>query len=100
MLTLSSYHVAQTPAARATLTCVAGPSNIECLGTLMLYARNTEIYGDKEQAAYIYQVVSGAVRTHKMLNDGRRQIGGFYFPGDIFGLEFDEHHEFSAEAIC
>ena len=34
-----------------------------------------------------------------MLNDGRRQISAFYFPGDIFGLETGEEHTFSAEAI-
>jgi CRP-like cAMP-binding protein len=33
-------------------------------------------------------VISGSVRTYKILNDGRRQVGGFYLPGDIFGLEF------------
>jgi CRP-like cAMP-binding protein len=39
------------------------------------------------------------VRTYKILNDGRRQIGGFYLPGDIFGLEFADEHALSAEAI-
>ena len=35
-----------------------------------------------------------------MLNDGRRQIGSFYLPGDIFGLEVGSEHTFSAEAIA
>ena len=39
------------------------------------------------------------MRTSKILADGRRQIGSFYLPGDIFGLEVDEEHTFSAEAI-
>jgi CRP/FNR family transcriptional regulator, nitrogen fixation regulation protein len=39
------------------------------------------------------------VRTYKILRDGRRQIGGFYLPGDIFGLEIGNEHQFSAEAI-
>ena len=39
------------------------------------------------------------MRTYKVLNDGRRQIGGFYLPGDMFGLETGEEHSFSAEAI-
>jgi len=34
-----------------------------------------------------------------VLNDGRRQIGSFYLPGDIFGLEVGDEHTFSAEAI-
>jgi CRP/FNR family transcriptional regulator, nitrogen fixation regulation protein len=33
------------------------------------------------------------------LCDGRRQIGGFYLLGDIFGLEIDKEHQFSAEGI-
>ena len=44
-------------------------------------------------------VVSGSVRTYKILSDGRRQVGGFYLPGDIFGLEFADEHTLSAEAI-
>ena len=31
----------------------------------------------QEPAEYIYQVIEGAVRTHKLLADGRRQIGRF-----------------------
>ena len=50
-------------------------------------------------ADYLYRVVSGSVRTYKILSDGRRQIGGFYLPGDIFGLEFDDEHALSAEAV-
>ncbi len=69
-------------------------------GAPMLYARNTEIYGDGEEAEFLYQVVTGAVRTYKILKDGRRQIVEFYLPGDVFGLEFGEEHESSAEAVC
>ena len=47
----------------------------------------------------MYKVVSGSVRTYKILSDGRRQIGGFYLPGDIFGFEFADEHSCSAEAI-
>ena len=70
------------------------------MGAPMLHARNSEIYGEGEDAEYIYQVVSGAVRTYKILNDGRRQIGAFYLPGDVFGLEIGEQHQMSAEAVC
>ena len=34
-----------------------------------------------------------------MLREGRRQIAGFYFAGDIFGLESTEKHSVAAEAI-
>ena len=65
----------------------------------MPFARNSEIYGENEPADYLYKVVSGTVRTYKVLVDGRRQIGGFHLPGDMFGFESGDEHTFSAEAI-
>jgi len=72
---------------------------IELMGVLMSFARNAEIYGENEPADYLYKIVIGTVRTHKVLEDGRRQIGAFHLPGDIFGLETGDEHTFSAEAI-
>ena len=63
------------------------------------YSKGTEIFGQAEPAAYIYQVIEGAARSHKLLSDGRRQIGAFHLPSDIFGLENGEFHRFTAEAI-
>jgi CRP/FNR family transcriptional regulator, nitrogen fixation regulation protein len=63
------------------------------------YRRGVEIYGEKEPADYVYQVTSGAVRTYKLLSDGRRQIGAFHLVGDVFGLENSDVHRFTAEAI-
>jgi CRP/FNR family nitrogen fixation transcriptional regulator len=44
-------------------------------------------------------VIEGAVRSHKLLSDGRRQIGAFHLAGDIFGLENGDFYRFTAEAI-
>src|SRR3954463_428967 len=63
------------------------------------YKKGTEIYGEKEPAEYVYQVKSGAVRSYKLLSDGRRQIGAFHLAGDIFGLENGREHRFTAEAV-
>jgi CRP/FNR family nitrogen fixation transcriptional regulator len=63
------------------------------------YKKGTEIYGQMEPADYIYQVKAGAVRSYKLLSDGRRQIGAFHLVGDIFGLENGSEHRFTAEAI-
>jgi CRP/FNR family transcriptional regulator, nitrogen fixation regulation protein len=73
--------------------------NIQFIGAPMSFARNAEIYGEGEPADYLYKVISGTVRTYKILSDGRRQIGAFYMPGDVFGLEISDEHTFSAEAI-
>jgi len=66
---------------------------IELMGACMSFAANAE------PADYLYKVVSGTVRTYKVLVDGRRQIGAFHLPGDIFGFETGDEHTFSAEAI-
>src|SRR5262245_57150371 len=62
------------------------------LGTSSLLTRPRARAG--ERAALL---ASGG--TYKVLVDGRRQIGAFHLPGDIFGLETGDEHTFSAEAI-
>ena len=69
------------------------------MGACMTFARDAEIFAEDEPAEYIYKVVIGAVRFCKLMSDGRRQIGAFYLPGDIFGLETEEAHSFAAESI-
>jgi CRP/FNR family transcriptional regulator, nitrogen fixation regulation protein len=63
------------------------------------YKKDEEIYGEDEPAEYVYQLMSGAVRSYKLLSDGRRQIGAFHLPGDVFGLESGAAHRLAAEAI-
>jgi CRP/FNR family transcriptional regulator, nitrogen fixation regulation protein len=63
------------------------------------YKKGAEIFGEKEPAEYVYQVRTGAVRSYKLLTDGRRQIGSFHLAGDIFGLENGDVHRFTADAL-
>src|ERR1700692_457191 len=69
------------------------------IATEFSYRKDEEIYGEDEPAEYVYQVISGAVRSYKLLSDGRRQIGAFHLVGDVFGLENGSFHRFTAEAI-
>ncbi len=74
-----------------------------CLGvvaTEYTYRKDEEIYGEGEPPDYVYQVIRGAVRTYKLLSDGRRQIGAFHLPGDVFGLDPGSAHRLTAEAIA
>lgn len=73
--------------------------SMQFMGAVMSFPRNKEIFGENEPADYVYRVVSGSVRTYKILSDGRRQVGGFYLAGDIFGLKSRDEYSFSAEAI-
>lgn len=58
-----------------------------------------EIYAQDEDADLIYRVVRGSIRTTHLQADGRRQIGDFYYEGDVIGVEVGEAHRFSAEAL-
>lgn len=75
-------------------------SALELMGVPMTFPRGAEVYGEGEPSEYIYRVISGSVRTYKILDDGRRQIGAFHLPGDFLGLEAGEAHRFSAEAVA
>src|SRR5947199_832564 len=78
---------------------VAGAAQTRVATSEFKYKKGVEIFGEKEPADYVYQVTSGAVRSYKLLSDGRRQIGAFHLVGDTFGLEIGTDHRFTAEAV-
>src|SRR5262249_46263619 len=90
---------AHNPSERKQISECSLTNSINLMGATVPYSRNAEIFGENEQADYVYKGVAGAVRTYKVLADGRRQIRAFYLPGDVFGLEANDTHTFSAEAI-
>lgn len=88
------------PAASATddrFGLVAGHAGL--VATEFSYKKDEEIFGEDEPSEYVYQIIRGSVRSYKLLSDGRRQIGAFYLPGDVFGLESGPVHRLTAEAI-
>lgn len=69
------------------------------MATVTFYEKDSPIYREGEPADNVYQVINGAARATKHLSDGRRLIGDFYFPGDIFGLNSNTCDGFAAEAV-
>jgi len=67
--------------------------------TILQFDRGAEIVAQGETAKYCFQLVSGCVRTVRLLEDGRRHIGEFLLAGDVFGWEAADTHEFAAEAV-
>ena len=63
------------------------------------FARGEEVFAEGDAGTFFYKVVSGTVRTGKLLADGRRQIDAFHLTGDVFGLESGDCHRFTAEAV-
>ena len=90
----------ETPSAAPHMGATSSIDDLmERAGVRMPFAKGEEIFGQDEAADMIHCVVSGAVRTTRLTSDGRRQIGDFYYPGDIISLEVGDTYRFSAEAL-
>jgi CRP/FNR family transcriptional regulator len=57
------------------------------------------VFAEGDRSTHIYRVESGAISLHRIMPDGRRQILGFAYPGDVIGLGASELHRFNAQAI-
>jgi len=66
---------------------------------LVNFNAGAEIYAPGDKATTFYQVEFGAVRVHRLLSDGRRQVIAFHLAGETFGFEADRTHSFFAESI-
>jgi CRP/FNR family nitrogen fixation transcriptional regulator len=77
----------------------AAPVDAPLLGTTRALAKGEELYAEGDPAPCFYKVLSGAVCTSMLLDDGRRQIDAFHLPGDVFGLERGHAHRSAAEAV-
>jgi CRP/FNR family nitrogen fixation transcriptional regulator len=93
----SSPRAVAIPSAAAQISLFADCGDV--IGVASTYQQNEEVYGEGEPAERVYKVISGVVRTYQVLDDGRRQISAFHFPGDIFGLEPEEAYASTAEAV-
>ena len=74
------------------------PEKVKLSGVDRALAKDEGIFLEGDNANFFHQVVRGAIRTSRLLCDGRRQIDAFHLPGDIFGLELGREHRCSAEA--
>lgn len=57
------------------------------------------LYHEGDEVERIYQVVSGVVRLTRMLENGRRQVIAFGYPGDIIGFPADGCHHTDCDAL-
>ena len=72
---------------------------LEQFGSTISVQREHEIHGQGDTADYCWRILSGCVRTVKLMEDGRRQVAEFLFPGDRLGLDDLGTHDFAAEAV-
>ncbi len=66
--------------------------------TSLKFRKGEIIYAQGDPATDWYQVESGTVRTCFLYRDGHRQLTGFYYSGDVFGIDAETYRS-SAEAV-
>ena len=57
------------------------------------------IYSEGEDAHFLYLIDEGVVRLSRHLPNGARQVLGFMWPGDLFGLAEEGRYVNSAESL-
>lgn len=64
-------------------------------------ARDRELFAQGDRLTAIYAIRSGSMKTVLVNEDGLEQVMGFYYPGDILGLDgmADQQHRCSAISL-
>jgi CRP/FNR family transcriptional regulator len=57
------------------------------------------LFAEGDEISHVYRVETGAIALYKVLADGRRQVMGFAYPGDLIGLGIEGEHGMNAQAI-
>lgn len=57
------------------------------------------IFMEGDPSAHVFEVLEGVVLLSKLTADGRRQITGFVYPGELFGLGMGDQNSYTAETV-
>ena len=78
------------------------PADLRRLATARCHAKlpgGFTIFREGDPALHVYSISAGAVKLYKLMSDGRRQIIGFLFSGDMFGLAVEGGYAYTAETV-
>jgi len=74
-------------------------SHAETVMTHKYFPKGRSILREGEANDSLFVVVEGSLRLCKFLNDGRRQITGFAFPGELIGVQRTDASSYAAETL-
>jgi CRP/FNR family transcriptional regulator, anaerobic regulatory protein len=57
------------------------------------------VFVEGDPMTHLFRIETGAIALYKILSDGRRQIVGFAYAGDLIGLGGEGEHVMNAQAI-
>lgn len=100
----SPKHPCETCQVRDQTICAAlDPAELRelnAIATAVKLRTGQAVFYEGDKDTYLFNVTSGVVRLSRLLPDGRRQITGFLFPGDLLGLSISGVYAYSADAIA
>ncbi len=79
----------------------AAPTSLEghlTRAPMRAFSAKEHVFTEGDARANLYRVETGAVCLYKVMPDGRRQVLGFAYPGDLIGLGSCAEHQFNAQA--
>jgi CRP/FNR family transcriptional regulator len=89
----------------ARVLSICGAMRTEDLGRLATIRSSRRVaagetfVSEGEAATHFFNITEGSVKVYKLMPDGRRQITGFLFAGDLLGLAVNDTYTYSAEAL-
>jgi CRP-like cAMP-binding protein len=72
---------------------------LDGVGAVIAVRRDESLFRPGDIAESYFKVLKGAMRSCRVLADGRRHISEFFLPGDFIGLDAPKIYAFAAEAI-
>ena len=72
---------------------------LDAIATKVNLKRGQNVFFEGDPAGFVFNVTRGMVRASKALPDGRRQITGFFYPGDFLGVALHNAYMYNAEAV-
>jgi CRP/FNR family transcriptional regulator len=97
MLTLSHHTSSLSPAGSGVAPGVLEQSLARA--SLRRLEAKEFLFVEGDPLSHVYRVETGAIALFKILADGRRQVMGFAYPGDLIGLGLPGEHAMNAQAI-
>jgi CRP/FNR family transcriptional regulator len=82
--------------------CILEPDEIYALAEIVHEihrAHRQSVILEGDPADHFFIVTSGVASIEKLLSDGRRQILGFLYPSDFFGLAVDSCYAYNVSAV-
>lgn len=70
-----------------------------CLSSIRDYRAKEVIFHEGDDSDHLFEVIEGVVKLYMLTPDGRCQITGFFYPGQLLGLEWAGTYLQTAEAV-